>query len=61
MSRTQFSDLTIPAHFAQENDAFLIRHSKKLGFHANPERPAQSTTDVMPASAAPKREMSVAA
>lgn len=41
----QFSDLTIPAHFAQENDAFLIRHSKKLGFHANPERPAQSTTD----------------
>jgi hypothetical protein len=36
----QFCDLTQPAHFAAEGDAFLVRYHPKVPFYADSQRPA---------------------
>jgi hypothetical protein len=41
----QFSDTKIPRLLEQDGDAFLIRHNRNLSFEADPDRPAQSSTD----------------
>jgi Transposase DDE domain len=41
----QFCDLNQPAALTEEGDHFLLRRSLKLGFHADPDRPARSSTD----------------
>jgi hypothetical protein len=35
----QFSDLTLPIWFTEDEDAFVIRHSKNLSFQPDEERP----------------------
>jgi Transposase DDE domain len=42
----QFSDLTLPLWFIEDNDAFVIRHSKSLSFQPDPERPAHRRQDL---------------
>ena len=37
----QFCDLTQPAHFAAQGDAFLVRYHRKVPFYADPQRPVQ--------------------
>jgi hypothetical protein len=41
----QFCDLNQPATLTEQGDHFLLRRSLKLGFHADPDRPARSFTD----------------
>ena len=41
----QFADLVQTAHFAQEDDHFLVRYNKKLKFHADPSRRPQKGRD----------------
>jgi hypothetical protein len=41
----QFCDLNQPAALTEEGDHFLLRRSRKLGFHADPDRPARSFVD----------------
>jgi len=37
---SSFCDLTQPAHFAKQGDAFLVRYHPKVPFYADPARPA---------------------
>jgi hypothetical protein len=41
----QFCDLDQPRRFTEGGDHFLIRYSKNVGFHPDPERPARAGTD----------------
>jgi hypothetical protein len=41
----QFCDLNQPALLTEQGDHFLIRRSMKMGFHADPDRPARQTVD----------------
>src|SRR5438067_1023227 len=41
----QFCDLDQPARFCAGGDHYLIRFSKKTGFHPDPSRPAQAGVD----------------
>ena len=41
----QFGDLDRPAELTEQGDHFLLRRSLKLGFHADPDRPARSFVD----------------
>jgi hypothetical protein len=41
----QFCDLNQPAKLTEQGDHFLLRRSLKLGFHADPDRPARPTVD----------------
>lgn len=41
----QFCDLNQPAELTEQGDHFLLRRSLKLGFHADPDRPARSFVD----------------
>jgi hypothetical protein len=41
----QFCDLVQTTLYRAEHDHFLLRHHPKVGFHADPERPAQSVYD----------------
>jgi hypothetical protein len=41
----QFCDLDQPQLLTEQGDHFLIRRSLRTGFHADPERPAQTTVD----------------
>ena len=42
----QFCDLNLPALFtARDGDHFLLRHTRKLSFHADPGRPALGGSD----------------
>jgi hypothetical protein len=41
----QFCDLNQPEQLTQHGDHFLIRRSLKLGFHADPDRPARQHVD----------------
>ena len=41
----QFCDLDQPARFCAGDDHYLIRFSKKTGFHPDPSRPAQAGVD----------------
>ena len=43
----QFCDLDQPGRFTQDDDHFLIRFSLKVGFVADPERPAQDGVDAV--------------
>jgi hypothetical protein len=40
-----FCDLTQPAHFAEQGDAFLVRYHPKVPFYADAARPAQMGQD----------------
>ena len=42
---SQFCDLTQPARFAEQGDAFLIRYHPKVPFYADPTRPARTGQD----------------
>ena len=42
MGDRQFCDLNQPAELTEQGDHFLLRRSLKLGFHADPDRPARS-------------------
>lgn len=42
----QFCDLNQPALLSEGSDHFLLRRSQKLGFAADPQRPARESTDV---------------
>lgn len=42
----QFNDLTLPVRLTQDQDAYVIRHSKSLSFQPDPERPARVQQDV---------------
>ena len=41
----QFCDLNQPVRLTEEGDHFLIRRSMKMGFHADPDRPARTSID----------------
>jgi hypothetical protein len=41
----QFCDLVQIGRFAEENDHFLVRYHPKVHFHADPERPTQTSQD----------------
>jgi hypothetical protein len=41
----QFCDLVQLERLAADGDHYLVRYSKKVGFHADPARPAQRTSD----------------
>lgn len=41
----QFADLSVPVLLSEGNDHYLIRHSKRLGFQADLERPAKEHHD----------------
>jgi Transposase DDE domain len=41
----QFCDLNQPELLTQDGDHFLLRRSLKLGFHADPDRPARQQVD----------------
>jgi hypothetical protein len=41
----QFCDLTQPAHFAAQGDAFLVRYHRKVPFYADAQRPAREGRD----------------
>lgn len=41
----QFCDLIQLERFAEDNDHFAVRYSKKVHFHPDPERPAQTGLD----------------
>jgi hypothetical protein len=41
----QFCDLNLPGLFTQGGGHFLLRHTKKLGFHRDPARPAGQGAD----------------
>jgi len=41
----QFCDLTHPAHFAAQGDAFLVRYHPKVPFYADSQRPAREGQD----------------
>lgn len=41
----QFCDLDQPQLLTEDGDHFLVRRSLRTGFHADPERPAQTTVD----------------
>jgi Transposase DDE domain len=41
----QFCDLDQPRLLTQEGDHFLVRRTLRTGFHADPQRAAQTTTD----------------
>lgn len=41
----QFCDLNLPLLFTQEGGHFLLRYTKKLGFHPDPLRPAREGVD----------------
>jgi hypothetical protein len=41
----QFCDLVQLQRFAANGDHYLVRYSKKVGFHPDPARPAQTATD----------------
>ena len=41
----QFCDLNQPAELTEQGDHFLLRRSLKLGFHADPDRPARPFVD----------------
>jgi Transposase DDE domain len=41
----QFCDLNQPARLTEEGDHFLVRRSLKMGFHADPNRPARKSVD----------------
>ena len=41
----QFSDLTLPVWFTEDEDAFVIRHSKNLSFQPDEDRPARVHRD----------------
>lgn len=43
----QFCDLDQPGRFAQDGDHYLIRFSKKTGFHADPHWPARHGVDAL--------------
>ena len=45
MGDRQFCDLNQPAELTEQGDHFLLRRSLKLGFHADPDRPARSFVD----------------
>jgi hypothetical protein len=45
MADSQFCDLNLPTLFCQEGGHFLLRWTKKLSFHPDPQRPAQEGTD----------------
>jgi hypothetical protein len=45
MADRQYCDLGMPALFTQGQDHFLIRYSKNVGFHPDPDRPAQHCHD----------------
>jgi hypothetical protein len=42
---SSFCDLTQPAHFADQGDAFLVRYHPKVPFYADPARPARQGHD----------------
>jgi hypothetical protein len=42
---SSFCDLTQPARFAEQGDAFLVRYHPKVPFYADPARPAQTGSD----------------
>jgi Transposase DDE domain len=41
----QFCDLNQPGQLTQQGDHFLLRRTLKLGFHADPDRPARQYVD----------------
>jgi hypothetical protein len=41
----QFCDLNQPVRLTEEGDHFLVRRSLKMGFHADPDRPARTSVD----------------
>jgi hypothetical protein len=41
----QFCDLNQPGQLTQHGDHFLLRRTLKLGFHADPDRPARQSVD----------------
>jgi hypothetical protein len=41
----QFCDLNQPVRLTEEGDHFLVRRSMKMGFHADPDRPARTSID----------------
>jgi hypothetical protein len=41
----QFCDLNVPGLLEAGGDHFLVRYTKKLGFHADPQRPAREGAD----------------
>jgi Transposase DDE domain len=41
----QFCDLNQPARLTEQGDHFLLRRPLKLGFHADPDRPARPSVD----------------
>jgi hypothetical protein len=43
----QFADLVQTAHFARDDDHFLVRYNKKLKYYADSSRPARSGVDAM--------------
>ena len=45
MADRQFCDLNQPTLLTEEGDHFVIRRSLKTHFHADPQRPAQTSTD----------------
>lgn len=45
MADSQFCDLNLPTLFCQAGGHFLLRWTKKLSFHPDPQRPAQEGTD----------------
>lgn len=42
---SSFCDLTQPARFAEQGDAFLVRYHPKVPFYADPARPARKGSD----------------
>lgn len=45
LADAQFCDLIQPALLSAEGDHFIIRNNAKVGFHPDPQRPAQEGTD----------------
>ena len=45
MADRQFGDLNQPALLSEGDDHFLLRRSLKLGFAADPDRPARESVD----------------
>jgi hypothetical protein len=43
----QFADLVQTAHFARDDDHFLVRYNKKVKFYADPSRPSRSGVDAL--------------
>ena len=41
----QFCDLNQPEQLTEHGDHFLLRRTLKLGFHADPDRPARKPVD----------------